>query len=50
MNKVRRSNETGFITSGEDISYWIDSVKPIEFETLEQDVDTDVLIVGGGIA
>jgi glycine/D-amino acid oxidase-like deaminating enzyme/nitrite reductase/ring-hydroxylating ferredoxin subunit len=50
MNKVRRSNETGFITSGEDISYWIDSVKPIEFETLKQDLDTDVLIVGGGIA
>src|SRR5204862_766212 len=39
-----------FRTWGEKISYWIDSVKPIEFETLEQDVDTGVLIVGGGIA
>lgn len=50
MATVRQSNEKGFITSGENISYWIDSVKPIEFETLNKDINTDILIVGGGIA
>ena len=50
MAKVRQSNKKGFITSGENISYWIDSVKPFEFETLNQNIDTDVLIIGGGIA
>src|SRR5688572_17527621 len=50
MSKVRQSNKKGFITSGENISYWIDSVKPFEFETLNQNIDTDVLIIGGGIA
>src|SRR5688500_17629827 len=50
MSKVRQSNKKGFITSGENISYWIDSVKPFEFETLDQNIDTDVLIIGGGIA
>lgn len=43
-------NEKGFITSGENISYWIDSADPIEFETLDKSQDTDVLIIGGGIA
>jgi hypothetical protein len=44
------SNDKGFISSGESISYWIDSVKPIEFTSLEKPLDTDVLIIGGGIA
>ncbi len=38
------------ITSGENKSYWIASTQPIVFEKLQQDIDTDVLIVGGGIA
>src|SRR5215212_7545318 len=50
MTKWRSSNEKGFITSGENISYWIDSVKPLEFETLNKAIDTDILVVGGGIA
>jgi len=50
MGKATQSNEKGFVTSGETISYWIDSVKPLEFETLERSIDTDVLIIGGGIA
>jgi glycine/D-amino acid oxidase-like deaminating enzyme/nitrite reductase/ring-hydroxylating ferredoxin subunit len=50
MSTVRQSNENGLITSGENISYWIDSVKPLQFETLSRDIDTDVLIIGGGIA
>jgi glycine/D-amino acid oxidase-like deaminating enzyme/nitrite reductase/ring-hydroxylating ferredoxin subunit len=38
------------ITSGENKSYWIASTQPIVFEKLQQDIDTEVLIVGGGIA
>ena len=40
----------GALTSGENISYWIDSVKPIEYKSLKEDKTTDVLIVGGGLA
>jgi glycine/D-amino acid oxidase-like deaminating enzyme/nitrite reductase/ring-hydroxylating ferredoxin subunit len=50
MSKVRQSNEKGFITSGENLSFWIDSIGPLEFETLNRSVDTDILIIGGGIA
>ena len=38
------------ITSGENKSYWIASSQSIVFEKLQQDIDTEVLIVGGGIA
>jgi glycine/D-amino acid oxidase-like deaminating enzyme/nitrite reductase/ring-hydroxylating ferredoxin subunit len=50
MPDKRISNENGQITSGESISFWIDSVNPFEFETLNQDIETDVLVIGGGIA
>ncbi|HET6724246.1 MAG TPA: FAD-dependent oxidoreductase [Chitinophagaceae bacterium] len=38
------------ITSGENISYWIDSFPQLSFETLKNDIDTDVLVIGAGIA
>jgi glycine/D-amino acid oxidase-like deaminating enzyme/nitrite reductase/ring-hydroxylating ferredoxin subunit len=50
MTRVRLSNEKGILTSGENISFWIDSVKPLEFETLNKSIDTDILIIGGGLA
>jgi glycine/D-amino acid oxidase-like deaminating enzyme len=37
-------------TSGSHLSYWTDSVKPIQFEKLKKNLDTDVVIVGGGIS
>jgi glycine/D-amino acid oxidase-like deaminating enzyme/nitrite reductase/ring-hydroxylating ferredoxin subunit len=43
-------NNQGTITSGENISYWIDSVKPPEYSKLNQDKKTQVLIVGAGLA
>ena len=43
-------NGNGVITSGENISYWIDSIKPAEFETLNENIQTDILVIGGGIA
>jgi glycine/D-amino acid oxidase-like deaminating enzyme/nitrite reductase/ring-hydroxylating ferredoxin subunit len=38
------------ITSGENRSFWVATVEPIVFEKLQHEIDTDVLIVGGGIA
>lgn len=38
------------MTSGAHHSFWIDSVKPISFTKLGENLTTDVVIVGGGIA
>jgi siroheme synthase (precorrin-2 oxidase/ferrochelatase) len=38
------------ITSGENRSFWTASTKPIIFEKLNQSIETDILIVGGGIS
>ena len=43
-------SNAGSLTSGENISYWIQSVEPLQFEQLSQDIDAEVLVVGGGIA
>jgi glycine/D-amino acid oxidase-like deaminating enzyme/nitrite reductase/ring-hydroxylating ferredoxin subunit len=50
MADQRQSNKTGVLTSGESISYWLDSSTPLQFETLSRNIDTDILIVGAGIA
>jgi glycine/D-amino acid oxidase-like deaminating enzyme/nitrite reductase/ring-hydroxylating ferredoxin subunit len=42
--------KSGQLTSGENISYWIDTVRPLEFQSLNQETSCDVLIIGGGIA
>ena len=38
------------LTSGENKSFWIASTKPIIFEKLKENVETDILIIGGGIS
>jgi glycine/D-amino acid oxidase-like deaminating enzyme/nitrite reductase/ring-hydroxylating ferredoxin subunit len=38
------------ITSGENKSVWTATVKPIAFEKLQHNTETDVLVIGGGIA
>jgi glycine/D-amino acid oxidase-like deaminating enzyme/nitrite reductase/ring-hydroxylating ferredoxin subunit len=38
------------ITSGKNISYWIDSQSPISYSPLREHLETEVVIVGGGIA
>lgn len=40
----------GSITSGHNVSFWIDSTSTISCSMPYQDVDTEVLIIGGGIA
>ena len=44
-------SKNGTITSGDNLSYWFSSaVKPIAFEKLNQDINTDILVIGGGIS
>ena len=39
------------ITSGDNFSFWFSSAQdPIVFEKLTEDIETDILIIGGGIA
>lgn len=38
------------LTSGSHLSYWIDSAEPLLYTPVNSDMETDVLIVGGGIA
>ncbi|MCE3280611.1 MAG: puuB 1 [Bacteroidetes bacterium] len=38
------------VTSGKHMSFWIDSVLPLSFSPLKENINTDVVIVGGGIA
>jgi glycine/D-amino acid oxidase-like deaminating enzyme/nitrite reductase/ring-hydroxylating ferredoxin subunit len=38
------------ITSGSHSSYWIESVEPLAFRKLEENLEVDVVIVGGGIS
>lgn len=38
------------ITSGGNRSFWISTVEPPVFGKLEHDIETDVLVVGGGIS
>ncbi|MFN8298777.1 MAG: FAD-dependent oxidoreductase [Chitinophagales bacterium] len=39
------------LTSGTHISYWTDTVNaPVAFKPLKENIETDVVIVGGGIA
>ena len=42
--------KSGRITSGENKSFWIDTSKPQVFSPIGSAVETDVLIIGGGIA
>ena len=43
-------NPNGRMTSGNTLSYWIDSVKPIKLKPLAGNLRTDVVIVGAGIS
>src|SRR6187399_3017403 len=38
------------ITSGNNLSYWINSVHPKTYEELDREIETDILIIGAGIA
>ncbi|TPG33978.1 FAD-dependent oxidoreductase [Flavobacterium pectinovorum] len=42
--------DSGNITSGDNVSFWIDSTAIIAFDKPNRNIETDVLIIGGGIA
>ena len=45
------AHEEGTFTSGKNLSCWFSSaIEPLEYEKLNENVATDVLVVGGGIA
>ena len=43
-------NKNGELTSGTHISYWANSVTAPGFPELSKDLETDVVVVGGGLA
>lgn len=40
----------GIITSGANISYWLESLPPIHYRPLESNIETEIAVVGAGIA
>lgn len=49
MNTPDSPSQEGVLTSGEHLSYWTSSVPPMLFQPLKEDVETEVLVVGGGL-
>ena len=47
---AQHGQKEGIVTSGSNLSYWIESILPLRFNPLNDDIRTDVVIVGGGIA
>ncbi|QJD94938.1 FAD-dependent oxidoreductase [Mucilaginibacter robiniae] len=45
-----QTNADGKLTSGTHLSYWTDSVEPLQYAKLGADIKTDVVIIGAGIA
>ena len=50
MKTTNHETATGDITSGTHESYWVASAKMQTFKPLSSAIETDVLIIGGGIA
>lgn len=50
MNSLNNESNEGSITSGDNVSYWVDSTSIISCSTPNKDIQTEVLIIGGGIA
>jgi ribulose 1,5-bisphosphate synthetase/thiazole synthase len=48
--KLNENPEDARLTSGKNISYWTDSMHPEGQHPLQENLVTEVVIVGGGIA
>lgn len=44
------SNQEGLVTSGYNLSFWLSSVESIKFKRLQDNLEVDILIIGGGIS
>src|SRR3954470_263685 len=42
--------QNGKITSGKNISFWTNSINPIFYNKLTENIKTDVVIIGGGVS
>jgi glycine/D-amino acid oxidase-like deaminating enzyme/nitrite reductase/ring-hydroxylating ferredoxin subunit len=49
-NFSQDKSKDGIVTSGSNISYWIDSTESLKFNPLTQDLTTETVIIGGGIS
>ena len=50
-NTINKQHLNDSITSGQNLSVWFSEVnQPISYDTLSSNIDTDILIVGGGIS
>jgi glycine/D-amino acid oxidase-like deaminating enzyme/nitrite reductase/ring-hydroxylating ferredoxin subunit len=50
MQPIDSTNNSPSVTSGSNISYWIDSTEQRSFDTLTSDISCDILVVGAGLA
>ena len=50
MDNINNESTEGRITSGDHVSFWIDSTAITSCNTPDMDIQTEVLIIGGGIA
>lgn len=50
MMKTPNKSDHGSITSGEKLPFWIDSAPLLAYGKLQNDIETEVLVIGGGIA
>ncbi len=50
MKEYRHDPVNPNITSGENISFWTASTGPIKYQKLSKSIETDILIIGGGIS
>lgn len=50
MNNLKNKVNEGSFTSGDTVSFWMDSTPIISCNQPHQDIQTEVLIIGGGIA
>jgi len=53
MEQAQQNEHKGIessITSGIHSSYWLDSLQTLQYAPLQEDLETDVVIIGGGMA
>jgi glycine/D-amino acid oxidase-like deaminating enzyme/nitrite reductase/ring-hydroxylating ferredoxin subunit len=50
MSESADSISSSKVSSGANVSYWLDSVEPIKYQPLKENITTDVVVIGGGIA
>lgn len=49
-NEFRQNRVEADLTSGYSHSYWIDTVQSLKYDSLQSDLETDIVIVGAGLA